>query len=1027
MECNKEEAIRAREIAEKKMQNKDFAGARKVAQKAQNLFPGLENISHMLTVCEVHCSADIKVGGEMDWYGILQVEPTADDSSIKKQYRKLALLLHPDKNQFAGAEAAFKLIGEANMILSDKTKRHLYDLKRKVPTRAICRQPAPQMRKSYHDTCTYSAVNLNGMNHQQQQPSAFATAQTFWTICPVCGMRYQYYRSILNKSLRCQNCLKTFIAYDLNANAAPSAASSHQPWNNINPHEQVQVKQGSNINQQTGNSSFTMGFKANATGGPNNDKGGSRNEGKFEKKQPREMKPEKSGKPSTENASKRRGRKFAAESSDSDGSDSDSTDIEDAAINSDDPQVKYFSSSNAPRRSTRLKQNVNYNEVVSEDDDDSINPSSHKKMRHESSHSTDGHKAGYSHVDADEFTSIDDKLKNSYNNDASSRKEQLNGSTRVDIDARGKNEPDIVTEINSGSANLPNIDSSSKASPEHGTFTYPDPEFCDFDQQRHVNKFAVNQIWSVYDNHDGMPRFYALIRQVFQPHFKMRFTWLEHNPLNDAETAWSNEELPVSCGNYVLGSSESTEDHLMFSQVVSCEKGKKKNSFNIYPRKGEIWALFKDWDIRWSSEADNHRLYEYEVIEVLSDFTARAGIAVVPLVKIEGYVSLFIRAKENPYVIPPNEILRFSHNIPSYWLTENEKGLPQGCVELDPACLPINCSESFPSISLGNVTSRVANLNVSCRPGISNVQEMQNGKSQSLSQDGVGGVSDAKQCNASENQKSDAWRHVQNDTKQTQVEIRGKDKLDSRNINDNVSEKENSSATSYSSPATYEYPEPEFHNFDEEKSIENFQRGQIWALYSDIDKFPKYYGWVKKVELDECKVHITWLEACPSSVAEESWLAKGLPISCGTFKVEGDSMVNDNTGIFSHRVETKPNTKNPLVILPKSGDIWAVYKNWSAGWSLSDLENCDYDVVEICERRDVSVKATVLTKVNGYRAVFKHEIGGKSMEIPVGEYLRFSHKIPSFKLSNERGGKLRGCYELDTASVPDILLFSDNE
>lgn len=115
MDCNKEEAFRAREIAERKMQNKDFSGARKFAQKAQRLFPVLENISQMLTVCEVHCSANVKVNGEMDWYGILQVEPTADDSSVRKQYRRLALLLHPGKNQFAGAEAAFKLIGEAHM------------------------------------------------------------------------------------------------------------------------------------------------------------------------------------------------------------------------------------------------------------------------------------------------------------------------------------------------------------------------------------------------------------------------------------------------------------------------------------------------------------------------------------------------------------------------------------------------------------------------------------------------------------------------------------------------------------------------------------------------------------------------------------------------------------------------------------------------------------------------------------------------------------------------------------------------
>ena len=58
----------------------------------------------------------------MDWYGILQVEQAADDAIIRKRYQKLALLLHPNKNKFVGAEAAFKLIGEANRILSDQGK-----------------------------------------------------------------------------------------------------------------------------------------------------------------------------------------------------------------------------------------------------------------------------------------------------------------------------------------------------------------------------------------------------------------------------------------------------------------------------------------------------------------------------------------------------------------------------------------------------------------------------------------------------------------------------------------------------------------------------------------------------------------------------------------------------------------------------------------------------------------------------------------------------------------------------------------
>lgn len=74
MECNRDEAIRARDIAERKFGMQDFAGARKFVLKAQQLYPALEGVPQMLAVMDVHSVAQAKVGGiEMDWYGILEV------------------------------------------------------------------------------------------------------------------------------------------------------------------------------------------------------------------------------------------------------------------------------------------------------------------------------------------------------------------------------------------------------------------------------------------------------------------------------------------------------------------------------------------------------------------------------------------------------------------------------------------------------------------------------------------------------------------------------------------------------------------------------------------------------------------------------------------------------------------------------------------------------------------------------------------------------------------------------------------
>ncbi|XP_065331662.1 dnaJ homolog subfamily A member 2-like [Cloeon dipterum] len=62
---------------------------------------------------------------EPDLYNILGVKKNANDSEIKKAYRKLAMEFHPDKNPEAGDH--FKEISYAYEILSDKQKREVYD------------------------------------------------------------------------------------------------------------------------------------------------------------------------------------------------------------------------------------------------------------------------------------------------------------------------------------------------------------------------------------------------------------------------------------------------------------------------------------------------------------------------------------------------------------------------------------------------------------------------------------------------------------------------------------------------------------------------------------------------------------------------------------------------------------------------------------------------------------------------------------------------------------------------------------
>lgn len=71
---------------------------------------------------------------DMDYYKVLEIAECADEEQIKQAYRRLAKKYHPDLNgNGPETEEKFKDIVKAYKVLSDASKRKVYDAKRRKP------------------------------------------------------------------------------------------------------------------------------------------------------------------------------------------------------------------------------------------------------------------------------------------------------------------------------------------------------------------------------------------------------------------------------------------------------------------------------------------------------------------------------------------------------------------------------------------------------------------------------------------------------------------------------------------------------------------------------------------------------------------------------------------------------------------------------------------------------------------------------------------------------------------------------
>ncbi|CAH8271538.1 unnamed protein product [Arabidopsis lyrata] len=470
------------------------------------------------------------------------------------------------------------------------------------------------------------------------------------------------------------------------------------------------------------------------------------------------------------------------------------------------------------------------------------------------------------------------------------------------------------------------------------------PKFNDFGNLREEVNFAVGQTWALYDTTDGMPRLYAQIRKVSAPSFGLRITYLEPDPDDEKELQWFEEDLPVSVGKFRLGQSQNTKDRSRFSHLIQCNEGSNTSRLTVFPRKGETWALFKNWDINWSSEPDSHRKFEYEFVEILSDYADGTGVSLAFLHKAKGFASVFFRMGTGDAEIsriPPHGLYRFSHRIPSFKLTGIEgKGLPKDAYELDQVVLPETIKEIIVPFYLLAVRTALKS-------------------------------------------------------------------------------------------------KPEALCFANKGKV--FKTGQIWSYYRLYKRFPRYYGRIEKITLTQafeqdavCTLHISRLKATPFPEDVVKWDDNRMPVGCGTFLVmKGIERLTPYE--VSHQIvpQTSMDGKE-YTILPKIGDLWAIYRSWSPHFEVDGLERWyDYDVVEVLDDtldyKVLELEPVSVSNEDDEKTFFR---AAESSDCEVvftirkSKRLKFSHQLHASRVTKVIDGDLKELFEVDTRAITSMIFSS---
>ncbi|CAH2079518.1 unnamed protein product [Thlaspi arvense] len=696
MEAYREEALKAKHIAERRFAEKDFTGARSYALRARSLYPDLEGLSQMVTTYEVYiASQGRRSSGEIDYYAVLGLKPSAGKREVKKQYKKMAVLLHPDKNKCLGANGAFQIISEAWTFLSNEFKKSTFYYKRKKLMDSMVVQK---------NSSTEYAPGTAGFDCCP--PVSSERHDTFWTVCTSCKVQYEYLRKYVNKRLSCKNCRGAFIAVE----TGPAPVSASIQYAPPPPHTTSNGYGSSHgydaVSRMPTNSTYFLGqYPAHGYEYVTNESYdwnsymGTASPGNLESNR---MSSVSNGYPyKLSNGVVSGGRKKVKEGSHRTTS----------SMKSKASELIYPSPPNWP-----------------------ADPSVIKASRPEKKRNLGLGSSGNGFVEntakanpESKATNLDVNMEHEFKHPGQSYGSTRRWSAAAGLDTRkiliNKAKTHIQQRLEmmrlasvaaaaaatEDAAPLDEVNASSKVGDDvsyvcsgphqstrkiNGPIIVPDSDFHDFDKNRSEECFEARQIWAIYDEDDGMPRLYCVVREVLsvQP-FKIDIAYLSSKTdIEFGTMKWVQYGFTKSCGHFRIRNTDIVDHVNIFSHLLKDKKTGRGGCVRIFPKTGEIWAVYKNWSPNWNNSTPDEVRHQYEMVEILDEYSEQFGVCIASLVKVEGYKTVYRRRseeeEESSKWIPRREMLRFSHQVPSWFLKEETSGVPGNCWDLDPAAIP---------------------------------------------------------------------------------------------------------------------------------------------------------------------------------------------------------------------------------------------------------------------------------------------------------------------------------------------------